>query len=532
MKKHTLRNVLLLFFYGIIAALPVVIDHISLLAFLCWIPFAYHLKTKICEKEVSLLRSYGMSLCFFLGYFILSFSFFTAMYPLDFAGLNEIESVGVLFAAMVLLPLFQAVPLAFSGVLMRLLAKKRVFRFPTAYSLFFSAIILIFFYLQNFTWAGVPWASPAVSLASSALLIQSASLFGSSFLVFLIFFINALLSEAYAAFRDCQDKQSILSLSLALLLFFSNLGLGGILRSQKNAKDEIKVALIQGCAPITESYTQTSVLNTCRYLAREAAKESPDIMLWSETVLEYALESDERRQEFFSSIAAETGAIQIIGAFSSVKEADANYYYNALFVFYPDGTLSEEVYYKRRPVPFGEYLPMADLFKVILPSLTEINMLSRNVDAGQSTALFHLPSCTAGSLICFDSIYPNLARESAKEGAEILLLSTNDSWFDGSFGKSLHRSHAVLRAVENGRALARTGNTGYSMLINEKGECLSAAPIDESAYTVNTLPVIAEETLYTKIGDLFVYLCGAFIIIYPASAFIYDKAKKGGKTHE
>ncbi len=532
MKKHTFRNALVLFLYGILAALPIIITKIHYLSFVAWIPFCYHIKTKICDKDATLKRAYGMTLCFFLAYFMAAFSFFVAMYPLDFAGLNEIESIGVLFAAMLLLPLFQAVPLAFSGVIIRFIAKKRFFRFPGAFSLFSASVILLFFYLQNFTWAGVPWASPAVALTSAPLLIQSASLFGSGFLVFLILFINALLAEAYDFFRSCKDKKCLISLALALLLFASNLGIGGILLNSKNSKDETKVALIQGCAPIKESYTQTSILNTCRHLAREAAKESPDIMLWSETVLEYSLEFDERKIDFFSSVAVETGAIQVIGAFSSVEIEEEEYYYNALFVFYPDGTQSEEVYHKRRPVPFGEYLPLEGLFKVILPSLTEINMLERNVDAGADSGLFHLPSYTAGSLICFDSIYPTLARQSVKDGAEILLISTNDSWFDGSFGKSLHRSHAILRAVENGRAVARTGNTGYSVLINEKGECISEAKNNRSDYTVNILPIVEEQTLYTRIGDVFVYLCGLFIVLYPIAVAVHDKVKKGGKSHE
>ena len=49
------------------------------------------------------------------------------------------------------------------------------------------------------------------------------------------------------------------------------------------------------------------------------------------------------------------------------------------------------------------------------------------------------------------------------------MIPTNDSWFDGSFGKALHRSHAILRAVENGRDIVRTGNTGISAVIDAYG---------------------------------------------------------------
>ena len=525
MKKRLLLHLALLLFLGALSGLPTAVGNIPLLCFICHIPYALYLKTSICGHKASLGRAYLAGLSYFMGYFAVSFSFFIAMYPLDFAGLSDAASVAVLFAAMVLLPLFQAAPLALSALFMCQMAKSRVFRIPALFSIFFAASASLLFYLQNFTWAGVPWAPPVIGLASSPVFIQTASLFGSSFLTFFIFLINALVAEGYDAFRHCLDKRAALSVLAALLLFLGNSGIGALLL-QRNTADSrsVKVALIQGCAPISEFYTQASHLNSCRYLAKRAAAQSPDIMLWSETALERSLEKDSASKLLFSSIAEETGAIQIIGAFSSPENEDA--YYNALFVFYPDGSLSEEVYHKRRPVPFGEYLPMAELFKIILPALTEINMLSRDIDPGRDSALFHLPDFTAGGLICFDSIYPALARDSVKDGADILLIPTNDSWFDGSFGKTLHCSHAVLRAVENGRPVARTGNTGLSVLINEKGEIIASAIPDQSDEITGVLSLSSSDTLYTATGDVFMLLCFAVLIFCPMIFAVYDKIKQ------
>lgn len=526
MKHNPLRHSILLFLSGVLASLPVVSGSLAPLSFVLWAPFALHVKRETVARNASLRRSYAMGLWFFLGYFMAAFAFFLAMYPLDFAGLSELESVGVLFAAMGLLPLFQAAPMALSTLLISFLAKRRLFRVTPLYSLFFATSVSLLFYLQNFTWAGVPWASPAVGLASMPLLIQTASLFGSGFLVFLLLLVNGLLAEAYEYFRALKSRESRFALILAIALFLGNLGAGALLAIPKESEKTVKIALIQACAPISESYTQSSVLKRCKALAYEAAEDGAEVMLWSETVLERSLERDGSSEKLFSEIARETGTIQIIGAFSSKEENGQSLYRNALFLFYPDGTLSEEVYYKRRPVPFGEYLPMARLFEIVLPALTEINMLSRDMDAGEDSNLFHTESFTAGGLICFDSIYPSLSRESVADGAELLLLATNDSWFDGSFGKSLHLSHAVLRAVENGRALARTGNTGYSVLITEKGKIIEEAPLDESAYAVGTLSLHDGLTLYTRIGDLFVYLSAAFLLGYPIADAVYNYKRR------
>jgi apolipoprotein N-acyltransferase len=526
--KKTFLECARLFLYGILAALPLLVGELALFSFVLWIPFYRFLKRALHGEGVRLRTAYRHGLCFFQGYFMAAFSFFIAMYPLDFAGLSSLEAVAVLFAAMVLLPLLQSSVFSLSMLPLGFLAQKRLFRFPCAYALFFSSLSTLFFHLQNFTWMGVPWASPAVGLTEYPIFIQTASLFGSGFLVFLMLLVNALLADAWDAWRDCQDKNAIFSFALAIAIFLTNLGVGGILLERTNEKTgTVKVALLQGCSPISEGYTQALTVRSYTYLARMAIKKDPDIdlMLWAESVLHYSLESDEQMQALFSDIAVQTGAIQIIGSFSA-PEDEPDAYYNSLFVFYPDGTVSDEVYNKRRPVPFGEYLPWPELFGALIPALTQISMLSRDTDAGDGTNLFHLPYGTAGGLICFYSIYPVLARESVKDGAELLLVATNDTWFDGSFAKELHLSHAVLRAVENGRTVARTGNTGISAIIDEKGRIVDTVAIDQTDHLTAEVCFTASDTLYTVIGDAFVHLCFCYLAAVTTVVLLPRSRKK------
>jgi apolipoprotein N-acyltransferase len=191
--------------------------------------------------------------------------------------------------------------------------------------------------------------------------------------------------------------------------------------------------------------------------------------------------------------------------------------------------MSEETYKKQRPVPFGEYVPMAWLFEAVLPSLTEISMLERNTTAGESSALLKTGNETLGGLICFDSIYPALARKSAKDGAEIFLLSTDDSWFDGSFGKSLHFRHATLRAAENGRTVVRTGNTGLSGVIDAKGRVLETVPLDTEGYAIADVTLTSHKTLYTHMGDVVPYLSLASLVLIPLIHYYVEqrRTKKG-----
>ena len=192
MRKNGLFSFFLSLLCGLLAALPLLRSDLPLLSFLVFIPFLYRL---FAMKEQRAIGYYLHGLFFFLGYLMAAFSFFLSMYPLDFAGLGVLASLSVIFAATVLLPLFQSIFLALGVLLFGLLKKKGLFHRPALSSLFLSAILTLLFFCQNFTWAGVPWASPAVGLTSLPSLVGSASLFGSGFLTFLILLVNALLAD-------------------------------------------------------------------------------------------------------------------------------------------------------------------------------------------------------------------------------------------------------------------------------------------------------------------------------------------------
>ena len=530
MKKQTPLWLLFSLLSGILASLPLVIDAIPYLSFLLFVPYFAFLYTR--QKGTRLGFYYLSGLLFYLGYHMGAFSFFAAMYPLEFTGIGPLGSIAVLFAAMLLLPLFQALFAAISILLLGCLRKWGLLRIPLFFSLALASLYTLFAFAQNFTWAGVPWASTAVGIASSPLIVQGASLLGTTFLTFFIVFVNAALAEGLIHLCAARSKAALVALSVAFLLFSSQLLLGAARLSRVNdAKGTITVALIQGAYPAdTIDFDPYDHVAVCEEEALAAAKEAEergialDLMLWAESVCPDAIQWDPVMQVWFSEIAEKTGVTQVIGTFSSEEAKDGELgYYNALYVFHPGGTVGEENYKKRRPVPFGEYLPMASLFETVLPVLTEISMLSRDTTAGKEPTLLPIGENGLGALICFDSIYPALARASVKNGASLLLLSTDDSWFDGSFGKSLHYRHAVLRAVENGRTVVRTANTGQSGVIDPYGRTVFAIPADTPAYGIASADLSTHTTLYTLIGDVFPPLCLAFLFSTPLFCLLRRK---------
>ena len=130
-----------------------------------------------------------------------------------------------------------------------------------------------------------------------------------------------------------------------------------------------------------------------------------------------------------------------------------------------------------------------------------------------------------GCLICFDSIYETLSLESVADGAELLCISTNDSWFSGSSALRQHNAQAQLRAIENNRYIVRSANTGISSIISSKGEIIDSVGDSKEGYAIGDVAYIQERTLYSLTGNMIVWLSLSFIAFTCVLAFIENKKR-------
>ena len=128
--------------------------------------------------------------------------------------------------------------------------------------------------------------------------------------------------------------------------------------------------------------------------------------------------------------------------------------------------------------------------------------------------------------MCFDSIYDQLGIDSAREGAEIFIIPSNDSWFYDSRALYMHHSQNILRAVEQGKYTVNCANTGITSVINDKGEVINEMPIFSEGYVIDTVYASSTRTLYSYIGNLFVYLCITGIIVVFVADFVQRKRCK------
>ena len=507
---------------GILLGFTVIFAKMGIVAFVAMIPLAIMIYKRAGGEKYRMRKAYLDGFIFYMSFDMVVFHWFVYFYPLEFAGLTSGQAIGVIALAWIGLSALQSVFSAFVFVLISRFVKTEIYKkHPILLAPYAASLWALNEWTQTFTWAGVPWGRVAISQTEMPIMMQSASLFGSYFLTFIIVLFNFLV--AYAIVRADTRR---LAIKVAAAVLCAHILCGTVLFfiPTHDGERSIKVASVQGNLESQSNYDLTSSDTYVIYeaLTVKAANEGAQLVIWPEGVLPKNIHSSIWTpngdylpiSEVVSSLACELGVTIVVGTYYDVDEDE---FYNSVSAFYPDGSSNIGAYSKIRIVPFGEYMPMRDFISSIVPSLAEINMLSNDITPGKEATVFGATSdkdaIKVGTLICFDSIYETVAIESARSGAEMFIVPSNDSWFYDSRAMNMHHSQNVLRAVEQGKYTVNCGNTGISSFVSDKGEIISDMPIYQEGYIIDTVYASSGRTLYSYIGNLFVYLCIAVALV-------------------
>src|SRR4030095_9180344 len=128
---------------------------------------------------------------------------------------------------------------------------------------------------------------------------------------------------------------------------------------------------------------------------------------------------------------------------------------------------------KMHLVPFGEYVPLKELLFFAGPLIEAVGPFS----AGTEPSLLPVNGHPVSVAICYEVFYPNLIRQFVVGGSELLSTITNDAWFGRTSAPYQHFETASLRAIEGGRYLVRSANTGISGMVDPSGRVIPASPI-------------------------------------------------------
>ncbi len=358
-------------------------------------------------------------------------------------------------------------------------------------------------FLRSFLFTGFPWATLGYSQQTYLPVIQSADIFGVYGISFLLVLSNALCSRLWELGRKRQLHTFPWAwLALVLLLIVGNYGYGlwRLGKSVEQGGEKLQVALIQGNIDQSLKWDpayQQATVDIYRDLSLAASTApSADLIIWPESATPFYFQEAGPLHDEVVSVSRATGSSLLFGS-PAFEQANRRYQYlNSAFLLDPRGKIlgrSDKVHL----VPFGEYVPLGRY----LPFINKLVSGIGDFSPGRVNPL-PMNGDQLGVLVCFEGIFPELARDYVRQGSDLLVNITNDAWFGKSSAPFQHLAMIRFRAVENRVWVARAANTGISAFIAPTGEITAQTPIFTPGFLRGEVTTGARLTLYTRIGDL------------------------------
>jgi apolipoprotein N-acyltransferase len=420
-----------------------------------------------------------------------------------YGGLPFALSIGILFLFASILSFIFIAPALYGVSLAARSPVKLVFIFP----LFWVGAE----FLRSFLFTGFPWCLLGYSQFQNLDIIQLSDISGIYGVSGLIAFINAaLFVGALALFGQTWHDHAVgLRVAVgglaagAILMgaawMYGDMRIAQIDRLTAQAP-KIRVAAIQGNIEQSQKWDPAFQIETIRkyiQLSLSARPQEPELVVWPESAAPFYFLAEVPPTQMVLQGVQAAGTHFLIGAPSFDLRGHEADYFNSAYLINPRGEVLGK-YDKAHLVPYGEYTP----FKEYLPFLGKMVEHVGDFKPGRKGQTLDMQGRKLGVQICYEIIFPALARALVQNGAELLITITNDAWYGTTAGPYQHFSLAVLRAVENRRALVRAANTGISGFIDPVGRVLDPTPLMTEAAVVHGLPLLDETTAYTRFGDV------------------------------
>jgi apolipoprotein N-acyltransferase len=370
-------------------------------------------------------------------------------------------------------------------------------------------------YARSILFTGFPWDLLGYSQASRSMLVQVADVTGVYGISFLILLVNATLWELLRTKVETNRIPWKL-IAASVLAFGLILPYGQVRIKQFSSTDNdpsgCAIGILQGNIPQEvkwEGASREETFATYERLGRKAVEQGARLLIWPETSAPVVFGSRDPYWKQPGLISKELGVPMLVGAPSMRSAGGGSNYYNSAFLV--DSGMLCFRYDKMHLVPFGEYMP----WSWILPLGPGIAAREADYAAGDTMTVMHWRNCPAFSvLICYEAIFPELARLAVNNGAKLLVNITNDGWFGATAAPYQHLSMAGLRSIENRVWLLRSANTGISAAFDPSGRIVKSLPLQrEGLFTVTVNEANVPNSFYSRFGDVFAWGCVGTLVL-------------------
>lgn len=330
--------------------------------------------------------------------------------------------------------------------------------------------------------SGFPWMNLASAFVPWAFAIQGASVVGSYGLSG-IFTTLAVAGLLYSTYR------STLYLTIALLVAITSFGFYRM-ETLPREKADYPVAIAQGNVDQGEKwepkYQAATVERYVELSLETIQKDKPKVVIWPETAMPFYLQDRTPYRKALEILAKNTRTPLVIGspAYRVIDMKTRQYVLLNRAWLMDDLGRTTQSYDKEHLVPFGEYMPLEEY----VPFEKLVHAAGDFVSGTENKPLI-LDGVALGMVICYEGIFPGLAQKQVERGATALLNISNDAWFGDTSAPRQHLNLTIMRAVEQGRWLVRSTNTGISAFVDPLGIIRAVSTqFEAEALTANIEP--------------------------------------------
>jgi apolipoprotein N-acyltransferase len=475
--KHNLKPYALTAISGILLVFSFPPFNLHFLAWIALAPFFYALATSPSEKRKKWKLAFRQapSLGLVLGAI---FSYGTLYWLYNIFGMTALLLIAVLCLFFFL----------YASILKLILS-----RWNHRYALPIAAPVLwvaIEYFRAEGWWLKFSWMSLGYSQHNFLPTLQFASILGQYGISLLIVLVN---STIVLLILNRSDKKLVVRASAPLLLVAMAILSFGIVSAGEEFKPTVRVKLVQDEDSDFSVYARLT----------EHLPADFDFVLWPEYALPEFIEQEPELRSRIKDLAILTDSYLILGAkdraeqYSSrlgvrmmrnqgASEAEIDEifkFHNAAYLFSPEGEIIGK-YYKANPIQF-----FADGI------------------AGTEFPSFETDFGRIGILICYDADYSYVARRITRNGAEMLFIPTYDHMSWSVLQHKQHSAMTSMRAVENGRFIARATTSGISQIVDPNGRITHSIGIGKCDAIIGSIEPIVGLTFYTRFGFILPYLC-------------------------
>ncbi len=347
---------------------------------------------------------------------------------------------------------------------------------------------------------GFAWGGVGYSQYQNGPLLPLARIGGVHLVTLGFVVISALVAQVVTSGRVWRRALAlVLAGGAAIGPFYLSLGLAG------SSRGTLDVVLVQGNVPegsfagfadrLGRSGPEDLAIIDNHIRATEPlAADPPDLVVWPENAIDRDPFANPAIGLRLEEVIRSVGAPFIAGAILDGEDGEG---FRNVNILYSSTGQAEATYDKIHLVPFGEYVPWPALRRYV----SALEQIPEDGIPGAAPVVFEIEGTKIGTVICFESTYPRHVREFVEDGAEVIIVTTNNASFRRSPAARQHVQMSALRAVEEGRWVLHAAISGITAVIAPDGRIVERTGLFEEAVVRREVQLTGARTIYGRFGE-------------------------------